>query len=160
ALRERSRNGQLTDSDRDRLAVELFAHRASYQAGIGSAADVPLLETTAEVHRDDWYRVASGKGVWLLHELRGVLGDEAFEQAMDSFGRAHAGKAVTTDEFQAHVEKAAGKRLTAFFDSWLKRPGLPQRWLGSAGAAVHGETLTVKGEVRQGDKDPDGAVEG
>src|SRR5207248_1560632 len=55
ALRERSRNGQLTDNDRDRLAVELFAHRASYQAGARSAADVPLADTKADVTQDDWY---------------------------------------------------------------------------------------------------------
>jgi hypothetical protein len=157
ALAERADDGRLTAADRDRLAVERFAHRASYLAGARAAADVPLARTHAEVSRDDWYRVASGKGVWLLHELRRQMGDAPFEEMMESFGKEHAGKEVTTAEFQAHAEKAAGKPLGAFFDQWLKQPGLPtfrleQAKLVSAGAGGQAEAakrrFVVEGELR------------
>src|SRR5262249_38959223 len=78
-----------------------------------------------DVRQNDWYRVAEGKGVWVLHELRRLLGEKKFPEVMDSFGRDHAGKEVTSAEFQAHVERAAGHRLHGFFDFWLREPGLP-----------------------------------
>jgi hypothetical protein len=146
ALTERASDGQLTTADRDRLAVERFAHRANYLAGARALADVPLARTRFDVSRDDWYRVAAGKGVWLLHELRQQLGEKTFEEMMESFGKEHAGKEVTAAQFQAHVEKAAGKPLGAFFDHWLKEPGLPILRLNEAKVTEkHG--FTVEGEV-------------
>jgi hypothetical protein len=159
ALTERAADGRLTAADRDRLAVERFGHRANYLAGARASADVPLARTRSDVTRDDWYRVAAGKGVWLLHQLRAQMGEPAFEKMMESFGREHAGKEVTTAQFQAHAEKAAGKPLGGFFDPWLKDPGLPTLRLEKAkityahpegqpefGRDRHG--YTVEGELR------------
>jgi aminopeptidase N len=58
--------------------------------------------------------------------LRRLAGDEAFEKAMDSFGRKHAGKPVTAAEFQAHFEEAIGAPLKGCFPWWLNEPGLPE----------------------------------
>ncbi|HEV3260830.1 MAG TPA: C45 family autoproteolytic acyltransferase/hydrolase [Gemmataceae bacterium] len=126
ALKERAADGRLKQADRDRLAVELFAHRAAYLTVARAGADTPLARPRADLATDEWYRIASGKGVWLLHELRQLLGDPAFEDMMEAFGREHAGKEVTVAQFQTHVEKWAGKRRRPFFDAWLNRPGLPE----------------------------------
>ncbi len=118
------RGGDL-GGDRDRLATELYGYRSGYLAAARSMADVPLARTKSELARDEWYRVAAGKGVLVLHELRRLLGDKDFFAVMDAFGREHAGKEVTAAEFQAHVEKAAGKKVAGFFDYWQKETGLP-----------------------------------
>jgi hypothetical protein len=110
---------------RDALPLEVFGRRSSYLAVARASTDTPLAQTRAENRSNDWYRVASGKGVCLLHELRRLMGEKQFAAALDSFGRAHAGKEVTTAEFRAHVEKESGSPLEGFFDFWLRQPGLP-----------------------------------
>jgi hypothetical protein len=80
-----------------------------------------LTQIKSDLTSDDWYQIASGKGVLALHALRGCLGDPLFEDTMDSFGRAHAGKRVTTGEFQAHVAKT-GKSLDAFVRALHSNP--------------------------------------
>src|SRR5262249_17864218 len=90
-----------------------------------ASADVPLAKIVACTDEDAWYRIASGKGVLLLHALRERLGDDAFEKAMRTFGEENAGKKGTASQFQGHVEKSSGKALGEFFKQWLQRPGLP-----------------------------------
>jgi hypothetical protein len=124
-LRERAKDGKLDRAARDRLAVALFARRSDYLAGARASADVPLANTRSQVVDDNWYRVAAGKGVLLLHELHRLLGDERFVAAMDAFGKEHAGKEVSTEEFTAAMSKAHGQPLQSFFDFWLNQSGLP-----------------------------------
>ena len=61
----------------------------------------------------------------LLDALRAKVGAKAFAEMMDSFGRANAGKEVTTAMFRSHAEKATGHKLGDFFDGWLNKVGLP-----------------------------------
>jgi hypothetical protein len=124
ALKKRGK-GKLTEKDRDRLKVALFGYRAMYELGSRARPEVPLARTKSDLRQDDWYHVALGKGALLLHGLRGLMGDEKFVKAMDAFGRAHAGEEVTAAQFQAHVEKAAGKKLETFFKPWLTEKGIP-----------------------------------
>jgi hypothetical protein len=124
AAREKAA-GKLVGDDRDQLARELYSFRSRYLAAARSGGDVPLARTRREVGRDDWYEVAVGKGVLLLHELRQQLGAKAFDGAMDAFGREHAGQEVTAAQFRAHMEKEAKRSLEAFFAAWLDQPGLP-----------------------------------
>jgi hypothetical protein len=146
----------LSSLDRRRLAVSLFGYRTNYLAAARSASDVPLAKTHSELTRDEWYRVAAGKGVWLLHELRKLLGDEAFEKALDSFGRQHAGRRVTTAQFQEHVARASGKPLDDFFACWLNGTGLPRLEFGATLTVEKGTpnggsaaVYKVAGEVRR-----------
>src|SRR5947209_10910534 len=47
------------------------------------------------------------------------MGDHAFLTFMDQFGRAHAGRAVTSAAFLAAAEKAHGKTLEPMKEAWL-----------------------------------------
>jgi hypothetical protein len=125
AMRKRG-DGKLSAEDRDRLAVALFQHRAEYELGRRGHTEVALVKTKAYVRQSDWHRVASGKGVLLLHALRGELGAEKFAALMEEFGTANAGKRVSTEEFRAFVEKGTDRKLDAFFDRWLFEIGLPK----------------------------------
>jgi hypothetical protein len=125
ALAERAKPGHLSVAEKDWLTVDLFRHRANYELGARARPEVPLAETQAQLREEDWYRVASGKGVLLLHELRRRLGSERFLKLMDVFGREHAGQRVSTAQFRAAAEKAAGGKLNGFFEEWLTKTGLP-----------------------------------
>lgn len=138
-LKKDAKDGKLSESDRDRLAVELFAHRSNYLAAARIKGDVPLSKIVSDLRSDEWYRIASGKGVLLLNELKRIVGDDEFEKLMESFGKEHAGKEATTAQFRAHIEKAAGKKLDGFFEAWLETPGLPTLKLSDVALASGAE---------------------
>jgi hypothetical protein len=138
---------ELSREDQDRLAAELFTHRAEYTAAARAAGDFPLTITQADPTRDEWYRVAAGKGVLVLHELRRLLGAERFDDMMNSFGQAHAGKEVFSAEFIAHAEKAAGQSLKDFFTCWLTQAGLPGLRLDGVRTAAKNGGFTVEGTL-------------
>src|SRR5437667_134114 len=69
SLKKRAEDGKLTVEARDRIAVELYAHRSNYLAASRVSGDRLLTDTRSDTNRDEWYRIASGKGVLLLHEL-------------------------------------------------------------------------------------------
>ncbi len=125
ALREKSAAHPLPPKDLDRLGIELFYYRSVYELGARSANDVPLAQIRSNPRDESWYRVASGKGVLLLHSLRGLVGSQEFDRLMDEFGHQHAGQEVTVAQFQSHLAAGTGKNLKSFFDRWLNNPGLP-----------------------------------
>jgi aminopeptidase N len=65
------------------------------------------------------------KGGWVLHMLRGVVGDEVFFQGIQSYYQDHRHGTADTDDFLAAMERASGQDLDWFFDQWLYRPGYP-----------------------------------
>jgi hypothetical protein len=146
----KSKKDRLTTKERDRLAVWLHGFKSAYLASARATRDVPLSQTRSDIAQSEWYQIASGKGVLLLHELRKIVGRTAFEQMMDDFGRAHAGKDVTTAGFQAHAERVAGKKLDGFFHAWLNQTGLPRLELGEVSVVPLGnDRYQVVGEVRR-----------
>jgi Phospholipase B/S-layer like family, C-terminal region len=126
ALRQKASDHLLQPDDFDQLGIELFYHRSVYELGVRSAKDMPLTQTKSNPRDENWYRVAAGKGVLLLHSLRDLIGAKDFDRLMDEFGRQNAGKQITTAQFQSYVESGTGKNLRAFFDRWLNYPGLPR----------------------------------
>jgi hypothetical protein len=124
SLKEKATDGKLGDEDKEKLAVAQYEPRSRYlTAAQRLGHDVPLAETKADPKCGDWLGLASGKGVLLLAELRKQMGDEKFEDMMDAFGRANAGKEVTTAQFRDHAEKACGKPLASLFDPYLTGQG-------------------------------------
>jgi hypothetical protein len=134
-------DGKLKDEDKEKLAYTLNAYRSRYLAAVKAAQDVPLIETKSAMDKDEWYRIASGKGFLAMHELRQLLGDPLFEDTMDAFGKDHGGKKVASAEFQGFVEKATDKKLDKFFDSWLKEKGLPAKSAKDEHSSVQGSSL-------------------
>src|SRR5262249_14799662 len=149
----RAKDGDIPQAARERLGLGLNSYRSEYLAAVRASSDVPLAKTHAEFDQDNWYRVAAGKGVCLLHTLRPLFGEKAFEEMMDEFGRTHAGKEVAAEEFQKQVELCAGKSgvklpAQAFFDQWLKQPGLPKLELGKATVVAAEKGCKVEGVIR------------
>lgn len=119
ALRAKSADG-LSKEDRAAVALALFKHRAGYLAAkalepawrkSGSASASPL---TVELDGARRHAEQVGYGVLALDGLRAHVGAEKFAKALDEFGRANAGKAVTVAGFAEAVGKATGKDAAAF----------------------------------------------
>jgi aminopeptidase N len=66
------------------------------------------------------------KGSWVLHMLRGLMGDSAFFRGLRSYYRTYRDSTATSEDFQEVMETAAGMQLGWFFRQWLHQPGYPQ----------------------------------
>jgi aminopeptidase N len=65
------------------------------------------------------------KGGWVLHMLRGLLGDSAFFRGVRTYYARHRHANALTDDLRRALEEASGQSLSWFFDQWLRRPGAP-----------------------------------
>ncbi len=66
------------------------------------------------------------KGAWVLHMIRGVLGDDAFFKAIAHYTRSHRGQVVETVDLRRSIAEATGVNLERFFDQWLRHGGHPE----------------------------------
>ncbi|HVE59770.1 MAG TPA: M1 family metallopeptidase [Pyrinomonadaceae bacterium] len=65
------------------------------------------------------------KGGWVLHNLRGMLGDKTFFEGLRAYYDAHKESTATTEDLRAALEKASGKNLKNFFERWIYKSGHP-----------------------------------
>ena len=65
------------------------------------------------------------KGAWVLHMLRGIMGDDGFFEGIRQYYRRYSGRNATTDDFCEVMESVAGQDLSWFFEQWLRQPGYP-----------------------------------
>jgi len=77
------------------------------------------------------------KGSWVLHMLRGVMGDDAFFQGMYSYANHpdHQYGTITTRQFQHLMEEFYGAPLDWFFDECVwgrNRPTYMYSWLSES----------------------------
>jgi aminopeptidase N len=113
----------------------------------------PVVNTEASSLFDLLNRNSYQKGAWVLHMLRGVVGDEAFFQAIQEFYEAHRHGVAETSDFQRAMERAAGTDLDWFFEQWLLQPGYPVLQVTSGADAQAGYMEITLRQV-QGDYAP------
>jgi aminopeptidase N len=70
--------------------------------------------------------VVYDKAAYVLHMLRGVIGEEAFKQGIRSYQEAHRFSKAGTDDLREALESASGQDLSAYFRSWVFGTGLPR----------------------------------
>jgi aminopeptidase N len=101
------------EASRQRV-LEFDRQRPDYRVVHDNLSDMSQV-TTGQIYQ---------KGSWILHMLRGIMGDEAFWTGIRSYYRAHQDGHATTADFRGEMERASGKDLRVFFDQWLTRGGL------------------------------------
>jgi aminopeptidase N len=99
----------------DRREVVLFA-RSSSKAVVDSTEDLMSLLNANSYQ----------KGAWVLHMLRGEVGDSTFQEIVRTYYNLYKGGNAETRDFQRVAEQVSGKDLGWFFDQWLYRPGVPK----------------------------------
>ncbi len=65
------------------------------------------------------------KAAWVLHMLRGIVGDEPFLQILAAYRARFACGNALTDDFRAIVDSVTGKDMQWFFDQWIFGKGWP-----------------------------------
>lgn len=86
----------------------------------------PLVTTAYDDPGEMFDGHSYAKGAWVLHALRGYLGDDAlFWAGIRRYVADHAHQVVETHDLRRSFEAATGFALGRFFDQWVYRPGLP-----------------------------------
>jgi aminopeptidase N len=65
------------------------------------------------------------KGGWILHMLRGMLGDSTFFHGIRAYYARFGGANATSDDLRDVMEHVSGRDLKWFFHQWLDEPGYP-----------------------------------
>jgi len=106
------------------LTAGMRRNAESYFAS--SVVDRPILDTTVS----DYVTLLNAnnypKGAWVLHMLRGVLGDSTFFRGIREYYRRYRDSTVLSDDFRHVMEEAVGRDLDWYFRQWLRQPGYPQ----------------------------------
>jgi aminopeptidase N len=130
------------------LFIEHAYGRDEFGAGL-TASRKTVVDFTAKnpayrvVHENltDMAQVTSAmtyqKGAWMLHMLRQRLGDDRFWAGIRDYYARHRDGNASTADFRDAMERASGESLSAFFDQWLYRGGIPMidgnwRWDSAA----------------------------
>jgi aminopeptidase N len=100
-----------------------------------------------------WRVITYEKGSWILHMLRGRLGDEPFLKMLGELAKRKRFQPLSTEEFRViaaeFVPKGADDpKLEIFFDQWVYGTGVPALNLQYS---VHGKApkVRVRGKVIQ-----------
>lgn len=130
-LRERS-GERAFHSMMDRMASWALRHDA--------VGPIHLGQRLGHLRREPRYfrAVVYDKGAWVLHMLRGLVGDEAFFAGARAFLERHRYAKAGTEDLRAALEAASGLALEPYFDRWIYETGLPRvewtaRTTGAAG---------------------------
>jgi len=108
-------------------------------------------DDTTSVSRIFDSRLSYAKGAMILHQLRWIIGDQAFFTGVNNYlydpaviyGFAH------TSDLKAHLEATSGQDLTWYFDDWYYGQGFPSyqiNWFQS------GDSITMM--IGQTQSDP------
>jgi len=72
-----------------------------------------------------------GKGAWVLHTLRGLMGDSAFRRGIREYYRHYRDSTALSSDLSQVMSEAAGADLDWYFRQALTQPGYPRlelRW--------------------------------
>ncbi len=74
-----------------------------------------------DVNHDNIFSTALSynKGSWVVHMLRGVLGDDDFFAGLAQYRAQYGYGSATTEQFRDVMESVSGRDLDAFFQQWI-----------------------------------------
>ena len=138
---------------RERLGEDAFRSMMDRMAGwalrFDAAGPIHLGQRLGHLKDDPriFRAVVYDKGAWVLHMLRGLVGDEAFFGGARAFLERHRYAKAGTEDFRAALEASSGRDLRPYFDRWIYDTGLPSLlWSASTSRTPAGFRSTF--EVR------------
>ncbi len=109
---------------------DVYRHRVQVNQRAMVAAELdesrPIVWSGWDLPDDTFATHAYEGGATRLHLLRTMLGNAAFETALNRYLRQYRGRVVSTDDLKRSFEEAIGVDLTQFFDEWLYDGGFPE----------------------------------
>jgi hypothetical protein len=110
-----------------------------------------------------WNSITYGKGSWILHMLRALVGDERFLAMLGELRRRYEWKMISTDQFRRLAAEflppqSRDPKLEAFFEQWVYGTGIPAL---TVSYSVRGRSPAVRltGSVSQSEVDSEFSVQ-
>jgi len=102
----------------DRYAKKVIGHETALSA--------PVVDPNQKDPARKLNPISYEKGAWILHMLRGRLGDEAFFEGIRRYYSLYSGRTASSEDFEKVLESVSGTDLAGFFRQWLHQPGWPE----------------------------------
>lgn len=126
---------------------ELTAGPATYRDYMDGAAyfgaGTVYVENTTDFNSIFDGNLSYNKASWVVHMLRGVLGDQDFFDGLAHYRSLYEGSTATTENLRDAMEFVSGVDLDAFFQQWIYGEYFPS-YRGSWAPAVGGVDLTIE----------------
>jgi aminopeptidase N len=110
---------------KDDAAYYLLNEARSYLTEDSSRYRRPIVTNIYREAIELYDRHLYEKGACVYHMIRGILGDELFDQAIHTFVNDNAHKTVETIDLLRAIDKATGYNLASLFDRYVFRGGHP-----------------------------------
>jgi aminopeptidase N len=113
------------ESGDDEGAWALLGKKNAYLREAHTRYVRPIVFNRYERPNDNFDSHTYPKGACILHQLRFILGDELFFQALSAFLHEHAFEPVDTYDFMKVVKEATGRNMDWFFEQYIFSAGHP-----------------------------------
>jgi aminopeptidase N len=104
------------------FANEMAFYKDNYFLFEQNAGRFPHFNTSPDLFAYSEYI----KGAWVLHMLRGIVGDQAFFAGLHQYATQYAYSNASTWEFRDIMESISGLDLDWFFQEWIFDQGYPE----------------------------------
>jgi hypothetical protein len=140
----------------DHLMKEIEGQGAEYRRDVlkkyrdfaSINGDFPLREFRSR-HSAATEAVGYGKTLMGFHELRQLVGDDLFREALRTFYKDYRGTRASFGDMRTAFEKESGRDLARFFDDWVNRTGAADLAVRDVKVAGSGSKYTVTGMLTQ-----------
>ena len=103
----------------DRFAIWAWRHTDAGPINLGHR--LGHLRGDAQIYR----AIVYDKGAYVVHMLRAIVGEEAFDKAIRAFLEERRFSKAGTDDLREALEAASGKDLQPYFATWIYGTALP-----------------------------------
>jgi len=139
-IKEREGSEQAKEYRRDVLR--------DYASYVDQADDYPLSKFV-ERHEAGDRAIGYGKSMMVFHDLRMMVGDESFYEALRYVYREKLFKKASWVDFQQAFEWVSGENLDWYFRQWIDQKGAPTLSLGDVTYERDGPMYEVTAEIIQ-----------
>lgn len=108
------------------IALRDAMRRAAERIFASPSTEHPMLAYLTDSLTSQLNTNSYEKGSWVLHSLRGVVGDSAFFEGLRRYYREYRDSTALSSDFARVMEAAAGQDLEWYFLQALTRPGYPR----------------------------------
>jgi aminopeptidase N len=107
------------------LDEHMYGNGQAYKSVVHIYTDYPIVP--APFSAQTYHQIVYCKGSWVLHMLRGVMGDSSFFSLMTKYAQdfCNSDSSATIAAFRQYAEQEYGSDLGWFFDEWIYHCGYP-----------------------------------
>lgn len=108
---------------REEFVNQLLAARKTTYAALAKDPGYKIIDDRSPEKAPVTSGLTYQKGAWILHMLRKMMGDQAFNAGIRDYYQRFMNSNATTTDFRLAMERASGKNLQTFFNQWLYQGG-------------------------------------